>query len=152
VDSIAVVNGRGVIVAKGKLNNGSFSLTVPTPKDEELTLLSDGMSDGITLSNEATKANSGYRLIALKDGERVGSIERLALRDLEEIVAVMNIMYVDRQVDITGTDGKRIYDVKFAAGWNVIVETNVGGNSTSKYTANDEPANALWAFTPLMSY
>lgn len=112
------------------VNNGSFSLNLKDPPDEFFRSINDFIylgKEGLTISDPDANMYDYLYPHVYKDDSYIGTI-RLASGINKSVY--YNIIYVDRDVDITGTYNyfhyqTTVYNVYFKKGWNVVATSHV---------------------------
>jgi len=137
------------------ISNGKFDLTLPTPEAKHLWSIAEDMpEEGITVSDQTAKMTLA-EFYARKDGD---SRYILLCNFGETTYVTVEYLYVDKNVNITGTStwededeeysSVENYNVQLKKGWNYIVDSGTrasNGNWTYNITANGTiPSSAKW--------
>ncbi|MDR3093783.1 MAG: hypothetical protein LBU62_03955 [Bacteroidales bacterium] len=122
----------------GEYTNGGFTLDLPVPAAENLTLLAEMMDDGITVS-PATANFTELEIHGYKDGKKVAEFEYVKYIDEDADISA-GFMYVDTDVTLIGSSTYsneiRKWNVTLQKGWNPVysIYTRSYSEETKTYT------------------
>ncbi len=147
-------HSKDTVFAKTTVSNGKFSITLPTPGDELLSLLFTGNeSETIIISDKNAKGLFVYpseEFDAYKNDEMISHVFRLSLKGSSQESATSYI-YSDRDFTMTGQHGSDEtifykYNLSFKKGWNTFVlkGKKEGNTSVQEYSSENEPSNTMW--------
>lgn len=128
--------------------NGRFSLNLKNPPNEFLRSINDFIYIGIedlTISDPDAKMYDYLHPYVYKEDSYIGTI---CLASEINNSVYYNIIYVDRDVNITGTYNyfhyqTTVYNVYFKKGWNVVATSNVFDEKSNTTTYMIEIINDL---------
>jgi len=120
------------------VHNGAFSMALPTPSSDMLYSVSDDMPESMQMSDPNT-LGTGISF------EAEGTEVRCVSTD-NPITQEMGLLYVDRDVTITGSQNQMgfsmTYNVSLKRGWNKVLQTAT--NTSGTWTTGNIPSNLVW--------
>lgn len=147
------------LIAKAAFKNNGFTMELPeTLPSRYLETLKNDMPAGVAISDASAKGCFNTSIRALKNDSFVGDIEYLNFSGKEEDyktgAAYVELVFVDRDVTITGTDTNddytQQYNCNLKKGWNYIADVYKGEDSNKKdiYEATTSlPGGLKWYFS-----
>lgn len=153
-DEISVSFDDGYSSAKtASISNGKFSLKLPTPNSNDLELMDD-FEEGVNISDRSAKGI--FAGIYVKKGSQKAELLlcNITLVPIKSITQVTYI-YVDKNVNITGTDSDtedgvtytQTINLKLSKGWNPVIYSateSSSGNVTINIKTGSVPSNLYW--------
>ena len=154
-------------VASAPISNGKFSIELPTPEAKYLQPVTEGMPSPIEgmppqiKVSDKTAKGAAAQICALEIAEiNGGTLEGVAtlvlgtFKAIPPSMSIVQYMYVDKKVNITGTfdemildiPGKFTFDMKMKKGWNTVVLTTTMSSTgiTATYKTGAVPSDAVW--------
>jgi len=141
-----------VILATAPYQNGGFKMILPAQFDERLlySMADDGeIPDGLTISDPNVKVCTVDYFGAYKNGEYVDDLVQMSINMLTFELVMINYMFVDRDLRITGTieeEGPMVYDINMKQGWNAAFISMNMMTGAGKITTTLPAVMPLWMF------
>ena len=176
VDTVKVLvwfeeEGNMVVLQSAPYANGGFSMTLPGSVDAKYleSMFEEGRMMSLNISNRSVKAAWAdiYGYNSEVGGGSFYYEKRVGQGEEEEVVVYADLVYVDGDVVVTGTEARReeegdrtyswttTYSVSLKKGWNFLYETGTEEVSpdgktktyTSSYTTSN-PGGLKWYYQP----